>query len=100
MLQQGPTQKSARKEKRLYTIADVFRQPKGQQRVEKEIQESCSAKESKVHSGIDGEENGDDVCAWVQCGKGSEWFHVECVGLAWMTKEEIEEHEFICNNCK
>ena len=27
-------------------------------------------------------------------------FNVECVGLAWMTKEEIEEHEFICNNCK
>ena len=76
MLQQGPTQKSARKEKRLDTIAGVFHRAEGRQRVEKETEKSCSAKDCKVCSGNDGEQNDDDVCTWVQCGKGKEWFHV------------------------
>lgn len=86
-----------KKTKMLFTIADAFRKADGRKRkkIVPEEEEPCAADDCKVKD----DDNGNDV-DWIECGKCGAWFHQKCVDLGTMTKEELQNFDFLCVKCE
>ncbi|CAB4044267.1 PREDICTED: uncharacterized protein LOC105443326 [Paramuricea clavata] len=92
---QKPSQK---KPKMLFTIADAFRQAEGRKRREMVLEDKedlCAADNCIIKN----EDHENDV-DWIECGKCGAWFHLRCVALDTMTKEEFENFNFLCVKCE
>lgn len=48
---------------------------------------------------VNNEDHENDV-DWTECGKCGAWFHQRCVALDTMTKEELENFNFLCVKCE